>query len=575
MMKTKKMLSVLLAVMMLSSTAIMAGCNPSGGGGGGIGGGTGVTEKVDKNRTQLYVGNYNGGYGDVWLQALKTRFEEEYKDVSFETDKMGVQVIIDNKKEEYKSWENLSTTIEKSKNAIYFTEGISQKALIDGNYILEISDLLTTPLSEYGETESIQDKMDDVQKAYFFQNNKCYSLPTYNAFFGFIYDIDLFESYGLYFAADTNNGNDGFVIATTDAKSNGPDGKSGTSDDGLPATYDDFFKLCDRMQDAGIMPLIWSGEYESSYIRQLAGALWADYEGKENALKFYSLTGSVEVVDSIDANGNATLKTIDMSTANGYEVYGQAGRYYSLKFIEQMVRGGAIERYWQGMSFNLTQSHTNAQEDYLYSKYEQGSKPIAMLADGVWWQSEADLVFSDMEEGGYGSVASKANRKFGFMPMPKATSAQVGEKVTLLDMLGAKVFVNANVANNSVQKDLASKFIRFIHTDKSLSEFQGITNIPKAFNYTLAAEDEAKLTHFGKVVSNMAQTADIVYEYPLNAMVEGMQNTGNTLSAYMTTIERLPYSDVGRTFNQYSFTAKDYFVGIRDYYYTNWQKFGG
>ena len=34
MMKTKKMLSVLLAVMMLSSTAIMAGCNPSGGGGG-------------------------------------------------------------------------------------------------------------------------------------------------------------------------------------------------------------------------------------------------------------------------------------------------------------------------------------------------------------------------------------------------------------------------------------------------------------------------------------------------------------------------------------------------------------
>ena len=564
-MKTKRILSSLMALLMVSSVGAFAGC------GNGTGGGI-VNEQIDKNRTQLYIGNYNGGYGDVWLKALKTRFEEEYKDHSFENNKTGVQVIIDNKKEEYKTWDNLSTTIEKSKNAIYFTEGIANKALIEGNYVLELSDILKTPLSEYGESESIYDKMDEAQRNYFLQNDKCYTLPTYNAFFGLVYDIDLFESYGLYFAAEVDNGNDGFVISATDAKANGPDGTPNTYDDGLPATYDDFFKLCDRMQDAGITPFIWSGEYESSYIRQLAGALWADYEGKENALKFYSLTGSVEVVDTIGDDGNVTLKTVDMTTENGYEIYGQAGRYYSVQFIEKMVRGGAIERYWQNMSFNLTQSHTNAQEDYLYSKHETGKKPIAMLADGVWWQSESDLVFSDMK-GLYGDVASKENRKFGFMPMPKATAAKVGEKVTLLDMLGAKVFVNANVANNPVQKDLAIKFVRFAHTDKSLSEFQGITNVPKAYNYELSAADESKLSHFGKLVAEMSQSADIVYEYPLNIMVEGISNAGNTLSAYMTTIEKLPYSDLGKTFRDHSFSAKSYFVGIRDYYYTNWDKF--
>ena len=471
----------------------------------------------------------------------------------------------------------------KSKNAIYFTEGIDYKQLMDAGYMLDMSEILDTPLTEYGEQESIYDKMETTQKDYYVRGDKCYALPTYNAFFGIIYDVDLFEDYGFYFAANAENGNDGFVLSKTDAKSNGPDGVP-SNDDGLPATYAEFFKLCDRMQDAGVTPFIWSGEYESSYIRQLAGALWVDYEGKDAALNFYDLTGSVEVVDSIDEQGNVSLKTIDITSANGYEIYAQAGRYYSVKFIENMVKGGATERYWQYLSFNLTQSHTNAQEDYLYSKYETNKttsnpnevkKPIAMLADGCWWQSEADLTFSDVAAA-YGSQASKENRRFGFMPMPKATQEQVGEGVTLLDALNAKVFINANVSNNAVQKDLAYKFIRFIHTDKSLSEFQGITNVPKAFDYELSAEDEAKLTYFGKSLNQMKTNSDIVYEYALTSTVEMMANVGESMSAYMTTINSMPYSAVAKTFKDNpTFTAKQYFEGMKASFKANWSKYGG
>ena len=53
-------------------------------------GGKNSAEKIDATKTQLYVGTYDGAYGDEWLYAVKTRFEEKYKDVSFESGKTGV-----------------------------------------------------------------------------------------------------------------------------------------------------------------------------------------------------------------------------------------------------------------------------------------------------------------------------------------------------------------------------------------------------------------------------------------------------------------------------------------------------
>ncbi|MBQ7642342.1 MAG: hypothetical protein IJS67_00420 [Clostridia bacterium] len=569
----KKFLCGLLSVVIsLGTTFALTAC---GGDDEDLSGGTGVTEKVDATRTQLYVGNYNGGYGDKWLVAAKKRFEEFYKDSSFESGKTGVQVLIDNKKEEFKSYDNLANTIEKSKNAIYFTEGIPYRQLLDSKYLLDISEILSTPLTEYGESKSIYDKMQQNQKDYYIRGDKCYAVPTYSAYFGLIYDVDLFEKKKFYYAAEKDNGNDGFVYSKNDVKSNGPDGVAGTYDDGLPATYDEFFALCDRMQDAGVTPFIWSGEYESSYIRQLAGALWADYEGLEESLKFYSCSGEINKVTEITSSGTVKTQKVSVTPSNGYELFGQAGRYYSVKFIEKMVKGGKTTPYYQKDCFNNMQSHTNAQEDYLYSKYEADSQAVAMLADGVWWQGEASLAFSDVAEA-YGEDASINKRRLGFMPMPKATEEKVGEGVTLLDTLNAKMFVNANVADNAVQKDLAFKFVRFLNTDISLSEFHGITNVPKALDYEMTAEDKAKLTYFGNTVYEMKQNADIVYEYPIGNVAEEI-GVLTCLNAYTTTINHLPYSAVGKTFKDHSdFTAEEYFQGLEITYRSKWSNvYGG
>ena len=84
---------ILILVLALTMTVTAAACrgggsdpnNPGGPGGNTPGGGdTGITEEVDTARTQLYVSNFNGGYGDEWLKTLKTRFEEFYKDTELE-----------------------------------------------------------------------------------------------------------------------------------------------------------------------------------------------------------------------------------------------------------------------------------------------------------------------------------------------------------------------------------------------------------------------------------------------------------------------------------------------------------
>ena len=80
----KSVLAMILAVIMIVP---MTACNRDPGLVGG--------EPVEHSKTQLYVSNFNGGYGDEWLQKLAARFEEEYKDTSFEKDKMGVQVLVD------------------------------------------------------------------------------------------------------------------------------------------------------------------------------------------------------------------------------------------------------------------------------------------------------------------------------------------------------------------------------------------------------------------------------------------------------------------------------------------------
>ena len=231
---------------------------------------------LNTDKAQLGITCWNGDFGIEWLNKIARRFEEFYADYSFDGGKTkGVQVSVNPGGHVYNTTNLLNNTEE-----ISIGEQASYYETVNAGTALDITDAVTTPLTEFGETKSIEDKFLSENDITYYgslgskETKTYYGLPWYESFMGFQYDLDYFEDNNLYFAAD-GMGVNGFVTNSNMPKSNGPDGVNGTSDDGLPATYDDFFKLLDKIVDLGDEAVAWAGNAQV-YINNLLSSLAAD-----------------------------------------------------------------------------------------------------------------------------------------------------------------------------------------------------------------------------------------------------------------------------------------------------------
>ena len=131
----KKIISAMLAATMCFSVAACSPATPDGGD---------TDESVDTMRTQLYVYNFNGGFGTEWLKAAKTRFEAKHAEDELESGKKGVQVIIKANKDSNNGdtfWNN----IPKAREEVYFVEGADYYKLVGSELMLDITDAVTSP----------------------------------------------------------------------------------------------------------------------------------------------------------------------------------------------------------------------------------------------------------------------------------------------------------------------------------------------------------------------------------------------------------------------------------------------
>ncbi len=476
----------------------MTGCS--------IGGGSNT--QIDQSKTQIYVSNYAGGYGSEWLAAVKTRFEEAHKDDVIEEGKKGVQIVIDNIANTADA--ELSKILD-NKNEVYFTEQSSYFTLKSQGILGDITDVVSSTLP--GESSTILDKMTDEQKSFYgiSENGEThyYALPHYSGFFGITYNIDLFDEKGFYFAdkATSDRLADQFITTRNSKKSAGPDGEYNTSDDGLPTTYEEYFKLCDYIAQKGCTPFLSNGHNYKDYLNWLVNALTTTYEGKDEMSMVYSLSGTTKTLATIE---NGALKMDEtpttLSTENGYETARMAGKYHALKFMETLFGN---TKYHNSKITNSGYSHTDAQTDFLYAGNDGVTDSIAMLSDGIWWENEAKSTFEAMAQA-KGDSFSRLNRHFGFMPLPQATEAKAAEhKSTLHDVLFSFCFMKSNVEES--KKSIVKEFIKFCNTDVSLSEYTYTTNTPKALKYTMSETDLAKMSPFGRSVYELKNKSDIVY----------------------------------------------------------------
>ena len=510
--KMNKIVSLLVALAAVATCMPFAACN------------SGDEEKVDMSKAQLHVSVYNGGVGRDWLDAYIARFQEAYKDYEFIPGKKGVQVWVTPHKS---SVSDLSGKFNGAKEDVYFLESVNYYDMVSQGHFMDITDMVVNdPLDEYGENVTIESKLHEKVKEYLkTSDGKYYALPHTQTPTMLTYDADLFDRFNLYFDANGVIGKK----STDSGLSKGVDNVAGTYDDGLPATYKQFFQLCAKMKQRGIAPIIWSGMYDF-YTTRFLKELRVDFEGAEQAMTAYDFDGTMtHIVDKIDAEGNITYKDpVTITEENGYEMLSSAGYYYAYKFFEEIING----EYYSNKSFNDSISHKDAQETFLLSSFEATEQDIGMLVEGLYWVNESKGFFKAMES--Y-PKASLAERNLKLMPMPKATEAQVGEKTTLADSIVQLAFISAYVPQERVE--LAKTFLRFCSTQESMEEFLIQTGLTR--NYVVNYDNiYDSLSPYSKSVVDVLGDCD--YILPASSSPVFQKNFDQFYSEYEVSTPNFP-----------------------------------
>ena len=556
-MKNRKLFA-LMATMLIGTSAMGAfsGCDFGGGTtpGGGLGGGTVVeNSQVDKTKANISVATFDGGVGKAWLEDAIARFEAKYANAThFEEGKTGVKISLYGDKNKYAGNKLSESIMDKD---VYFTEAVEYYTFVNAGTVADITDVVTGSMSAYGESGTIEDKLDETTKEFMTaKDGKYYMIPFYDGYYGLIYDVELFETEGFYFDKDGD-----FTNVKADFSA-GPDGVEGNYDDGLPATYDQMIALCDQIVAKGYVPFMYSGNYPD-YVNRAFFSYAADYEGADMFSLNQSFNGTAKLAKSITpgvGTMEATIEfeNVDISEANGYELQRQAGKYYALAMQEALF--GSTK--YIGGSFNGL-DYTVAQADFIKSKYS--AKRYAMLAEGVWWENEANPTFVELENV---KGESKASRKFGFMPVPKVNAEAAGPQ-TMYSTNSSFGFINKECKN----MELAKEFMRFLHTDVEMSKFSAKTSIPRSLSYEVSAEDRATATYFGKTLIDMRSEANVVYPFSAaNIVTKNQANFENNTWLGVSIANGATRNNAMNTFKDDKATALQYFNGLYTYQKSMW-----
>ncbi|MBQ8294859.1 MAG: hypothetical protein IJX87_00335 [Clostridia bacterium] len=539
-------------------------------------------EQVNEQAAVLRVMNFDGGLGGEWLKDLEEKFEAAHaNDTNWEKGKVGVDIVIDPLKF---TGDSLGASIATHKDDVFFTEGNSYYNFVTSGWVKDITDVVTEVNGYDGKT--IESKLDDEVRDFFKTNdNKYYALPFYSAYEGINYDIDLFDDMSFYFEGDTTKEGTPAKYVTeagekvysfTDlsgTRSAGPNGKAGDYDDGLPATYEQFYAMCDNMKMQGVTPMLWNNH--AFYMSYFMGSLQADYEGKDAMMANFTFgdakNKTIEIVDGFNEDGTPNIVETTISNTNGYEVYSQAGRYYALDFVNTMIQEG----YVSTKAFGSNENGIVAQTDFLNGKYSEKKETVAMLIEGTWWENEADAVFKTLE-GTEGAKASRKNRRLGFMPFPKATEEKIGEPLTTMNINQTAIFVKSSISDERYQ--LAKEWIKFVLSDAGLNTFTKYTNTSMLYNYQIEDEIFNELSPYGKSVYEIKQNSIEVYPASKNELFLSnsgffsMHTDAYWNSSYLVNGTMKMRNSPITPFREKEATPIEYFEGVRKYAEDNWER---
>ncbi len=467
--------------------------------------GCGNKQEIDETKSTLNVGVFKAGVGTTWLANSIKDFEAYYAGTSFEEGKTGVQVIMEEKTEEFKAT-NLSATMSSLDNAIYFLEQSDFTMFMSKGLLADITDTINEKVYDDGgnlvadkaqATKSILDTMNDEWVGYHERDGRYYALPFRAHVGGIIYDADLFNANKYYFF---NDGEMGATQADIDKGASGnigtgPDGEVGTADDGMPVTYSDFTKLMQKMVEDDVIPFTWAGS--TAYQRMYAyDSVFANYQGYNDYALNWSFSGTT-------TDG----RTVTEDNVQDILVE-QEGRKAAIQFFRDITSN---TKHYSTKAMN--QSHNAAQFEFIDSTSEdaksRNEKPIAMFMEGGYWENEARTHFDNAARldasKGYGK------RDFRIMPIPNfvGTEGITDQTNTSED----EVFVGrtndsmiclaktTKAKNPELQLSLAKLFLQFVQSREQMSNFVRDTGgCFRTYKFSATKEELAEWTKYGQSI---------------------------------------------------------------------------
>lgn len=444
-----------------------------------------VVQEIDKNKTQIYVSVWNGGFGTDWISKTIKEFNEG---------NAKIEVVLSEPNKDVTSVIEARINAGIETNDIFFAPESSIQKMMHQDMLMDLSGVLESkPDGENGKTVYQKLKTPEVYEAAFKIEDKMYGLPYNESMAGFVYDHDLFLEKGFLFREYKGNAVLGFVEEDGYPLTVGKDGKAGTYDDGLPVDIQQWEELLMTIKSTGIYPFIWKTK-DTTYLGYLQEAIWQQYDGTEN----YEITFDF---DGVYTNPT-TSTTTEIKQKNGYEIFNMEGLEKSVEFLERYCTD---EVFYGNNSYvnekcELSLDHTSAQNSFILGyKNTPDNVQSAMLFEGIWWENEARPLFSQLEEAGEeGRGYGERDYRFMILPSLEGQMGIDGKGHGTVFGDGEHGVIFARKQTDPVKERGIVDFLTYVHSDKILKRFLLECNGIRPFNFELSQEEFDQLTPFGQ-----------------------------------------------------------------------------
>ena len=475
-------------------------------------------EEEDETKTQLRIKYTNGGFRSDWLDKLCDEFVEAFKDTSFQEGRTGVQII-----KEYDKKNTGYESIRGNANHLFIQEDTDYYTYVAKGVTKDITDVVNDyAVTGNGTKESdrkISEKMSDLYRNFYSYNGKYYAIPLFETNVGLQYNVSVFEKKNLFFkqgasAEDFTDADyedldklyDLFVTSTSDARSYGPDGKTGiiggvnySIDDGLPATYKDFRALITMMKNSSVTPFIWNSTC-TDYLTSLLNDVWATNEGADQFINNLKLEGTATNIVKLsggavvrDEEGKPVTETKTIGADNYADLQLQKGKLEALDFAQFLATdGNYYSKSWQT-------SYTDAQEYFINPQNHKAIGEIGFIVEGGWWFKEASDAFSP---------GTQKDAKFSPYILPKATADKIGTPNVRVSDRRSLMFINNYIPDENLE--VAKTFVSFLQSDHALETYTLYTNGKRALQYDLSEDTLSQMSYYGKAAWEIATKTNTI-----------------------------------------------------------------